>query len=110
MGKLKKKHFQVLGVLSYSIYLTHAWFISAIKSLSILTDRVIGYQFMYVVGGVRKIDFGFWINDFSFIPFLSVVIIFSSITYKFIEMRYQKKILESYSNLSLSQKSEVNLT
>lgn len=93
---LKMKYFQVLGVLSYSIYLTHAWFISGVKSVSIITEKVLNYKFMHTIDGVRYIDFGFGFNDMIFIPFLGVVIGFSMFTYKFVELKFQKMINKSY--------------
>lgn len=93
---LKLKPFQILGVLSYSIYLTHAWFIAVLKSLSILVDKFFGYNFMLIIDNVRFIDFNVSFNDLVFIPYLGIVIIFSYITHRYIEMPYQKKILNFY--------------
>ncbi len=102
---LKGKHFQMLGVLSYSIYLTHLWFVACLKSLSIITDKLLHYQFMYTIDGVRKIDFGFGFNDFIFIPFLAIVIITSKFTYQFIEVKSQKYINDIYFNKTRSHKN-----
>ncbi|CAH7217580.1 Acyltransferase family protein [Vibrio chagasii] len=93
---LKMKYFQVLGVLSYSIYLTHAWFISGIKAISIMSEKVINYKFINTIDGVRLIDFGFGFNDFIFIPFLLVVIGFSFFTHRFVELKAQKIINKAY--------------
>lgn len=89
---LKKRTFQTLGKLSFSIYLTHAWFITCIKSFSIITEKLFGFKYMYEVDGMRTIDFGLgFYNDLIFIPYLLVVILFSAFTYKYIEMYFQNK-------------------
>lgn len=90
---LKHRNFQLLGMLSFSIYLTHAWFVSGIKAISKVTEKVIDYQFMFIVDGKRTIDFGFGIiNDVIYIPYLIVVLLISSITYRYIEKPWQNRI------------------
>lgn len=91
---LKGKHFQVLGMLSYSIYLTHAWFVSCFKSVSIITDKALGYSFFHMVDGDRMLDFGLglWVNDFVYIPYIIIVVSASFFTYKHIELKAQKYI------------------
>ncbi|ANU38618.1 acyltransferase family protein [Vibrio scophthalmi] len=93
---LKIKPLQTLGVLSYSIYLSHAWFITTLKSFSIIIDKFFGYSFMRMIEGERFIDFGSSLNDLIFVPFLTIVIIFSYFTHKYIELKFQKKILNTY--------------
>lgn len=95
---LKIKYFQLLGVLSYSIYLTHAWFISGIKALSIVSEEVANYKFTETIDGVRFMNFGFGFNDLVFIPFLLIVIGFSFFTHRFIELRFQENINRAYFN------------
>ncbi len=104
---LRAKLFQVLGVLSYSIYLTHTWLISAIKALSIVLGKLVDYTFMQSIDGVRFINFGFSNNDFIFVPFLLIVVGFSFLTYKFIEIKCQKAILNSYFLPEQKEKSSV---
>jgi len=90
---LTNKHLKTLGVLSFSIYLTHDWFVVSIKALSKITEKVFDYKFMYLVDGRRIIDFGFgYFNDFIFIPYLILVVVFSFWTYKYIEKPFQEKI------------------
>lgn len=55
---LKKKFFQRIGMLSFSIYLTHAWLVFMLKSSSIVLSTSIGYGFLTVNNGQSVIDFG----------------------------------------------------
>lgn len=90
---LLNRYLERLGVLSFSIYLTHAWFISLIKAVSKLTERIFDYQFMYMIDGSRMIDFGIGhFNDLLYVPYIIVIIMASSLTYKYIERPWQKRI------------------
>ncbi|MEH8245905.1 acyltransferase [Aeromonas veronii] len=97
---LKLKPFKMLGLLSFSIYLTHAWFVSSLKSISVITSKYLSYNFMIEKNNGRIIDFGYAIlNDLILIPYLFVVIVFSWVTYNHIEKKYQDKLTRSiYSN------------
>lgn len=90
---LLNRYLKQLGLLSFSIYLTHAWYIASIKAVSKISERLFDYQFMYLVDGSRIIDFGlgYW-NDFLYIPYLMVVISFSFLTFNYIEKPLQAKI------------------
>lgn len=90
---LLNKYLKYLGLLSFSIYLTHAFFISVIKAVSKITHTLFDFQFIYLEDGSRIIDFGLgYLNDFLYIPYLIVVISFSYLTYNFIEKPFQQKI------------------
>lgn len=100
---LKQKPFQFLGLLSFSIYMTHAWFISSLKAISVITSKYLSYNFMTENDGVRIIDFGYSVlNDFVFIPYVFIVVVFSWFTYHYIEKKWQDKlnkaIYSKYSN------------
>lgn len=91
---LKNNIFQILGKLSFSIYLTHAWFITVIKSLSVVCEKLFNFKYMYEFNGERFIDFGIgYLNDLIFIPYLAIVLFFSWLTYNYIEMYFQKLLL-----------------
>ncbi|EKG0038833.1 acyltransferase [Vibrio cholerae] len=90
---LDRSLFEKLGMLSFSIYLTHTWFISSIKAFATISEKYLNYKFMYMVDGSRIIDFGIsYFNDLFYIPYLIVVVIFSCFTYAYIELPWQRKI------------------
>lgn len=90
---LLNKYLKRLGMLSFSIYLTHAWFIASIKALSKITEKLFDYQFMYMIDGYRTIDFGVgYFNYFLYIPYICITLITSALTYKYIERPWQRKI------------------
>ncbi|GHY70345.1 acyltransferase [Vibrio cholerae] len=90
---LLNRYLERLGVLSFSIYLTHSWFISSIKAVSKITEKIFDYQFMYMIDGSRTIDFGIGhFNDLLYVPYIIVIIMASSLTYKYIERPWQKRI------------------
>lgn len=90
---LINKYLKKLGLLSFSIYLIHTWFISSIKALSKITEILFDYQFMHTDGSSRTIDLGIgYFNDLLYIPYIFIVLIASSLTYKYIERPCQKKI------------------
>ncbi|MCL1057882.1 acyltransferase [Shewanella gelidimarina] len=85
--------FTKLGILSFSIYMTHTWLISLMKAMFVIIDKMLGYQFMHMINGSRIIDLGFgWVNDLLFIPYIAMVIFISSMTYNHVEKPGQKKI------------------
>lgn len=94
---LKRPYFKMMGTLSFSIYLIHAWFISSIKGFNSITVKLFNYEFMHTINGDRVLDFGFGtFNDLIYIPFIGVVIGVSYLTFKFIEKPWQKKINKVY--------------
>lgn len=88
--------FRNLGILSFSIYLTHAWFVTFIKAISKVSEIMFGYSFMYTVDGQRTIDFGIGIfNDAIYIPYIIAVVLISRLTFKYIEKPCQNWINNS---------------
>lgn len=92
---LKGNIFQRIGVLSFSIYLTHAWLVFMFKSLSVVSLKITGYTFLSTTEDEQSvIDFGVGeLNNIVFIPYLLMVYLMSSLTYKYIEKPAQKYLL-----------------
>ena len=89
---LKIHFFQFLGKLSFSIYLTHTFFITLFKSFLLLLEMKTRNLYLLNLSGVTYIDLGWnYKNDFLYIPYLLIVILFSYITYNYIELFFQKK-------------------
>lgn len=92
---LKHPYLKMMGTLSFSIYLVHAWLISSVKGFSTITGKLFDYEFMFTIEGMRVLDFGFgMLNDFIYIPYIATVIAVSYLTFNFIEKPWQKKINE----------------
>lgn len=88
-----------MGALSFSIYMTHTWIIGLIKAISVLLKSVFDYQFVYIISDVRVVDFGVYlVNDLIYIPYVALVFLLSSLTYKYVEMPWQKR-LNGYFNI-----------
>lgn len=91
---LKCNLFQFLGKLSFSIYLTHSFFVTIIKSIVLIIEKNSESVYLYEINQQKVLDFGWGgINDLIFLPYLVVIIIFSFFTYKYIEIYFQKKII-----------------
>lgn len=88
---LKEKPFQYLGKLSYSIYMTHFAIIFCLVSFGMVIQKLTGIDISPMIGPNRFLDFGSaFINNLIVMMILGIVIIFSSFTYKYIELGGQK--------------------
>ncbi|WP_440863786.1 acyltransferase family protein [Symbiopectobacterium purcellii] len=89
---LCNKLLQRLGVLSYSIYMTHAAILFILITIMIVAQKYTGIEMAPIIEGKRALTTGTPIlNNFVAIIILAVVIAISNITYKNIEIRFNKK-------------------
>lgn len=85
---LKASFFQLLGKLSYSIYMTHAAILTSLKSLLLILDKILNKNFLPMIQDARYIDFGnIFINNFAVFITLFIVVLISILTYKYIEVK-----------------------
>lgn len=88
---LKASFFQLLGKLSYSIYMTHAAILYCLVSVSMVLEKILNKKFAPMIETVRYIDFGnIFINNFVVFIILFIVIFISMLTYKYIEVKGQE--------------------
>lgn len=99
---LKSGPLQVLGMLSYSIYLTHWLVITFFNVTAKLIGKLLGIAVMTPAMELfpaaverninwRLVNFGSpWLNDLYAIAFIATVIGLSALTYRFIEMPGQR--------------------
>lgn len=88
---LHAKFFQMIGKLSYSIYMTHAAILFCLTSIAIIIQKATGMPFAPMVDGHRNLDFGNpIINNMVVLIIITLVIAISGITYKYIELSGQK--------------------
>lgn len=88
---LKASFFQLLGKLSYSIYMTHAAILYCLVSVSMVLEKILNKKFAPMIETVRYIDFGnIFINNSVVIIILFIVIFISIFTYKYIEVKGQE--------------------
>lgn len=91
-GLLSKTFFQLLGKLSYSIYLTHAAILFVFISMAMILQKVTGIEFTVNIDGLRYLDFGsIVINNLLILGVLALVVFVSMFTYRYIELPGQKK-------------------
>ncbi|MEN5386908.1 acyltransferase [Aliarcobacter skirrowii] len=94
---LKVSFFQLLGKLSYSIYITHALILWCLGIFVKLLGLFLNKSFEIKIEDVLHIDFGnIFINNFVVFIILFIVIVISMFTYKYIEVKGQefgKKLL-----------------
>lgn len=89
---LKLKPFQKLGQLSYSIYMTHAAILFCLISTMLVFQKVTGLGLAPMIDETRYLTFGgAGFNNLAVMAILAFVILISSFTYKYIELRWQKK-------------------
>lgn len=87
---LKKSLFQLLGKLSYSIYMTHTAILFCFLSSTMILEKVLNKKFAPMIDDVRFIDFGnIFVNNLTVLFILFIVIVISIFTYKFIEVKGQ---------------------
>lgn len=93
---LNKPFFQNLGKLSYSIYMTHIVLIFGFISIFIILDKFTSLKLSYTENGIRFLTTtNFFFNNLLVLVILISVIVFSSFTYRYIELKgldFGKKI------------------
>ena len=88
---LKTKYFKITGTLSYSIYMTHYAVVMLSISIALILTKITGIDMAPMHNGVRSIDFGFVIlNNLFVLALLMLVVIISSQTHRYIEVKYQR--------------------
>lgn len=84
---LQKPIFLLLGKLSYSIYLTHTFYLFLITLLTLFLDKYLGSHFLI---GNNTLDFGnSMVNNLVAIAFIVVVIAGSYFSYHHVELKWQ---------------------
>lgn len=86
---LKTKPLQIIGKLSYSIYMTHAAFLFVLFSVVILIGYKFGIETSIMIDGVRNIYVGGYGNALVATSIV-IVILISFLTYNLIEIPFQK--------------------
>lgn len=88
---LKISFFQLLGKLSYSIYMTHYAILFCLISFSMILEKILNIKFAPMIREIRYIDFqNVFINNFAVFIILFIVVTISIFTYKYIELKGQK--------------------
>lgn len=88
---LKTNPLQFIGKLSFSIYMTHAAVLFALIAVSMILQKVSGFEISTMVGYERYLNFGgAGINNLVAFLFIALVIYISTFTYKYIELKGQK--------------------
>ncbi len=83
------KPFQLIGRLSYSIYLIHYTVIFVTIALAILLGKF-GIHITETINGVRYIDYGnIYVNNTVVVLIILCVVYLSTLTYKYIEIKGQ---------------------
>ncbi len=83
---LLNRFFVLLGVLSYSIYMTHAFIAGKIFILGAkLVGKITNMETFIMINGRERLATDPWVGDALTLLYLSVVIVCSILTYKFIE-------------------------
>ncbi|MCK5925370.1 MAG: acyltransferase, partial [Methylococcales bacterium] len=88
---LKLKFFQVLGILSYSIYMTHAAILFCFISTLMVLQKLTGLELTIMKGQVRFLTSGNeMLNNLLLLILLSFIVWLSQYTYKYIELKGQQ--------------------
>jgi len=83
---LKKSFFQLLGKLSYSIYMIHALILFIVFSFILIMQKVLNMDFVLTLNHVLYIDFGNALyNNLAILFVVGIIIVCSQFTYKYIE-------------------------
>jgi peptidoglycan/LPS O-acetylase OafA/YrhL len=97
---MKRPFFLRMGVLSYSIYMTHAAILFCLISLMIVLQKVTGWHIAPMVGDKRYLDFGgALMNNVALLAILALVIFVAGITNRRIEKHWQqigRSLTQSY--------------
>ncbi|MCQ1061319.1 acyltransferase [Photobacterium sp. ZSDE20] len=88
---LMKKSMQTLGVLSYSVYLTHGVLLLYFRAMLTIWDEYIAIEMMPVIDGVRYMNFGSTVaNNLGVLLILVLSVLLSRYTHKYIELTGQR--------------------
>jgi len=82
---LNMRAFQILGILSYSIYMTHTLVTHAIFDVAKVVGALTGRTIYIATDTVRYINLESWFSDLGQVAYLLIVIGFSYLTFRFIE-------------------------
>lgn len=89
---LKTKPFINIGKWSYSIYMTHAAILFCVISAFMVLQKITGKEITLMVNGDRTLNLGnALLNNILVVIVVCITITFSSLTYRFIEMKFNKK-------------------
>lgn len=89
---LKLSPFQVLGKLSYSIYMTHAAILFCLTSAMLILQKITGFELAPTLNGMPYLTSGNEIvNNIIVFFILAIVILISNFTYKNIEIKWHKR-------------------
>lgn len=84
----KKKYFQIVGRLSYSIYMIHAAFLFCFISIMMVLQKITSLELTLIVDGNRVLNTGnILLNNLLVFIVISLVLLFSNFTYKNIELK-----------------------
>jgi peptidoglycan/LPS O-acetylase OafA/YrhL len=85
---LKGGVFQLLGKLSYSIYMTHAAIIYLVTSLMLVLQKLTGLEIAPMIDGVRFFTSGYAaVNSIIVLMILAMVVFCSYWTYRLVELK-----------------------
>lgn len=89
---LRHQLFQIIGKLSYSIYLIHALVISVCLLILRLASKFYGgNEFAPLIDGLRYFSLGYgWANNLAMLFVALLVIFISHFTYNLIELKWQR--------------------
>ena len=97
---LKKSFFQLLGKLSYSIYMIHAVILFIVFSFILIIQKVLNMDFIVTTNNMLFIDFGnIYYNNLAVLCVMTIIIFFSHFTYKYIEevgQNFGKKLKKTF--------------
>ncbi|HGH3376861.1 TPA: acyltransferase family protein [Enterobacter ludwigii] len=89
---LKTTPFISIGKWSYSIYMTHAAILFCVISAFMVLQKITGKELTLMVNGDRTLNLGSAaLNNILVALVICITIVVSSITYRFIEMKFNKK-------------------
>ncbi|WP_305842115.1 acyltransferase family protein [Photobacterium leiognathi] len=96
---LKKKPFQTIGHLSFSIYMIHHAFIFILTSYFMVLQKITGLELSIMVNNVRTLTTGnILLNNGLVFIVISLIVLTSHFTYKHIELKW-----ESFGRLKLQR-------
>jgi peptidoglycan/LPS O-acetylase OafA/YrhL len=88
---LRQGFFQLLGRLSYSIYMIHAAVIYLLTSIVLVLQKLTGIELAPMIDGVRFFDSGSsLLNNLAVVAILAAVVYLSVWTHRWIEVRGQQ--------------------
>lgn len=102
---LDNRILKFLGMISFSIYLTHTFWISLFKGVLLVVGKYYSSNFIVTLEGRRIIDLGLGsFNDIIYLPYLALVIFTSYFTYIYIEKRFKYPFNVLDKGIALSSK------